>query len=85
MAFVTDYKLRKTVNMADGSEEAVTLPVSNVIVLKMDNKDEVIVRPAGTEPKLKVYAMVQGADEAAAKAQTALYEAEMAGILGIEK
>ena len=85
VATVTDYKLRKTVNMADGSEEAVTLPVSNVIVLKMENKDEVIVRPAGTEPKLKVYAMVQGADEAAAKAQTALYEAEMAGILGIAK
>ncbi len=42
-------------------------------------------RPAGTEPKLKVYAMVQGADEAAAKAQTALYETEMAGILGIAK
>lgn len=85
VAFATDYKLRKTVNMADGSEEAVTLPVSNVVVLQMDNKDKVIVRPAGTEPKLKVYAMVQGADEAAAKAQTALYEAEMAGILGIEK
>ncbi len=84
VAFITDYKLRKTVNMTDGSEEAVTLPVSNVVVLQMDNKDKVIVRPAGTEPKLKVYAMVQGADEAAAKAQTALYEAEMAGILGIE-
>ena len=85
VASVTDYKCRKTVNLADGTETAVTLPVSNVIVLKMDNRDEVIVRPAGTEPKLKIYAMVQGNDQAAAKAQTQRYEAEMTAILGITK
>ena len=85
VAFVTDYKLRRTVNMESGTEEPVTLPVSNVIVLKMDNRDEVIVRPAGTEPKLKIYAMVQGEDAAAARAQTQRYEAEMTGILGITK
>ena len=85
VAFVTDYKLRTSVNMASGEKEAVTLPVSNVIVLQMDNKDKVIVRPAGTEPKLKIYAMVQGDGEEAAKAQTEKYEAEMTAILGITK
>ena len=85
VASVIDFKLRKSVDMADGSETPVTLPVSNVIVLKMDNRDEVIVRPAGTEPKLKIYAMVQGDDAAAAKAQTERYEAEMTALLGITK
>ena len=85
VAFVTDYKLRRTVETATGKETPVTLPVSNVIVLQMDNKDKVIVRPAGTEPKLKIYAMVQGENEAAAKAQTQRYEAEITSLLGIAK
>ena len=85
VAFVTDYKLRRTVDMATGAETPVTLPSSNVIVLQMDNKDKVIVRPAGTEPKLKIYAMVQGDNEASARAQTARYEAEMTALLGVTK
>ena len=85
VAVMTDYKLRKAVDMTDGSESPVTLPPSNVVVLQMDNGDKVIVRPAGTEPKLKIYTMAQGDDEAQAKAQTKRYESEMSAILGISK
>ena len=84
IASVTDYKLRKTVDLADGAETPVTLPVSNVIVLQVENGDKVIVRPAGTEPKIKIYAMVQGAAKEDALAQTARYEKDITALLGIE-
>lgn len=82
-AFITDYKTGKCLEKATGTETPVTLPVSNVIVLQLDNKDKVIVRPAGTEPKIKIYAMVQGENEAAAKAQTEKYEKDITALLGI--
>ena len=80
----TDYKTRRTVTLADGSAQPVTLPQSNVIVLEAANGDKIIVRPAGTEPKLKIYTMTQGrtADEAAA--QTARYEQAITALLGIK-
>lgn len=81
--YVTDYKLRKRVELATGKTEEVTLPVSNVIVMQTENKDKIIVRPAGTEPKIKIYTMVQGENEAAAKAQTQNYKKDITGILGI--
>ena len=84
IASVTDYKLRKTVELANGAEAPVTLPVSNVIVLQVENGDKVIVRPAGTEPKIKIYAMVQGAAKEDALAQTARYEKDITALLGIE-
>lgn len=81
--YVTDYKLSKRFEPAAGKTEAVTLPVSNVIVMQTENRDKIIVRPAGTEPKIKIYAMTQGANEAAAKAQTEKYKKDITGILGI--
>lgn len=51
---VSDYKTSKTV-FADGSEEAIDLPKSNVLAFALENANKVIVRPSGTEPKIKAY------------------------------
>lgn len=83
VALVDDYKLSETVNLATGEKTQITLPKSNVIVMELENRDKVIVRPAGTEPKIKIYTMVQGENEEAAKAQTAAYEKNITSILGI--
>ena len=83
IARVTDYKLRKTVDLATGRETPETLPVSNVIVLEAENRDKIIVRPAGTEPKIKIYTMVQGRTAADADAQTEQYKKEITALLGI--
>ncbi len=82
---VTDYKTRKEYDFASGTETPVTLPQSNVIVLLADNKDKIVVRPAGTEPKIKIYTMVQGKCMNCAGRQTEEYRKEMTRLLGIEE
>ncbi len=85
IARVTDYKTGLETELATGKQSAVTLPKSNVIVLQAENRDKIIVRPAGTEPKIKIYTMVQGASEAEAAAQTEKYAKDMTAVLGIEE
>jgi phosphoglucomutase len=51
---VSDYKSSKTV-FTDGGEEKITLPKSNVLAYALDGGNKVIVRPSGTEPKIKAY------------------------------
>lgn len=82
---VTDYKLSKRFSLSDGTETPVTLPVSNVIVFEMANGDKIIVRPAGTEPKIKIYLMVQGENKEAAFSQFAEYEKDITVLLGVNK
>jgi phosphoglucomutase len=43
------------------------LPKSNVLEFILGDKGSVIVRPSGTEPKVKFYYMAVGADKAAAQ------------------
>ena len=85
IAVVTDYKTSKAYDLASGGECEITLPKSNVIELRAENKDKIIVRPAGTEPKIKIYTMVQGATEADAAAQTEKYAKDITAVLGIEE
>lgn len=62
---VSDYKTRKTV-FADGSEEAIDLPKSNVLAFALENANKVIVRPSGTEPKIKAYITAIGSSKESA-------------------
>ncbi|MBE6790733.1 MAG: phospho-sugar mutase [Ruminococcaceae bacterium] len=83
IAGVEDYKTGKALDVKTGETKALDFPSSNVIIFVMENKDKVIIRPSGTEPKIKIYAMVQGENEAAAKAQTEEYKKDIMSVLGI--
>lgn len=50
-----DYQTRVCTDMASGAETPITLPKSNVVMLVLGNHGSVIVRPSGTEPKVKLY------------------------------
>ena len=78
---VTDYQARVTRDLVHGTEEAVTLPKSNVLVLQLGEKGTVILRPSGTEPKVKIYLTAVDADRAAAMKLLDDMAAEMSGYL----
>ena len=50
-----DYQASEKTDLASGAKETITLPKSNVISLYLENNNKAIIRPSGTEPKLKVY------------------------------
>ena len=49
--------------------EETGLPKANVLVYKLENNETVIVRPTGTEPKIKIYYTTLGKDLAEAEAE----------------
>ncbi len=53
-----DYKAEEFTDIATGKKTPTGLPKSNVLYFKLDNGDVIIVRPSGTEPKIKFYFLV---------------------------
>lgn len=60
---VSDYFLRKETDVATGSITDIDLPKSNVIALHLADDNAVIIRPSGTEPKIKLYITSVGKDK----------------------
>ena len=50
-----DYEKQISVDLKTGTETAITLPKSNVLSFTLEQGAKVIVRPSGTEPKIKAY------------------------------
>lgn len=78
---VTDYTT-SVKTMADGSTSAVTLPKSDVITYNLTDDASVIIRPSGTEPKIKVYYTTKGADKSAAVELQEKLSADFTKIIG---
>ncbi|MCI9609826.1 MAG: phospho-sugar mutase [Oscillibacter sp.] len=68
-----DYSDGSVVNCATGAKSAMELSGSNVLRFEMEDGTSVIVRPSGTEPKIKVYILTQGKDAADAQANVDKY------------
>ena len=60
---VSDYQLKKETDLVTGEVEQLTLPTSNVIALHLEGDNGVIIRPSGTEPKIKLYITAVGTDK----------------------
>ena len=78
---VADYAA-STKTAANGDVEKLTLPKSDVITFYLTDDASVIIRPSGTEPKIKVYYTTKGADKAAATELQAKLSADFTKILG---
>lgn len=81
---VSDYKLKTETDLITGEVEALTLPTSNVIALHLENDNAVIIRPSGTEPKIKLYITAVGKDKDDALAVCERLVASSKAILGLE-
>lgn len=80
---VEDYKTSIATKLDTGEQSRLELPSSNVIILITDNKDKIVIRPSGTEPKIKIYTMVQGSSAADAAEITEKYKNDIVKVLGI--
>ena len=68
-----DYADGSVTDCASGAKSAMELSGSNVLRFEMADGTSAIVRPSGTEPKIKVYILAQGTDAADAAANVEKY------------
>lgn len=59
---VSDYLLKYELDTVTGEKTAIDLPTSNVISFGLEGDNGVIIRPSGTEPKIKAYITAVGKD-----------------------
>lgn len=69
--YVRDYQPGVRTCTATGAAEAMELKGQNVLYYELEGGTSFIIRPSGTEPKVKVYIMAKAADKAAADAKVA--------------
>lgn len=81
---VSDYLLKKETEIATGSAADIELPKSNVIALHLSGDNAVIIRPSGTEPKIKLYITSVGKNKADATEICEKLVIASKEILGIE-
>ncbi len=62
VAFIGDYQAETITYLSDGRSEPTGLPKSDVLYYGLENGDVVVIRPSGTEPKIKIYYLAGAAD-----------------------
>ena len=50
-----DYQTSISKNLVSGTKTEITLPKSNVLAFALEQGAKVVIRPSGTEPKIKAY------------------------------
>lgn len=70
-----DYQDGSVVAVADGSKSFMELSGSNVLRYEMTDGTSLIVRPSGTEPKVKVYILANGQTQAECDEKVSKYSA----------
>lgn len=80
---MSDYKLSVTKDTVTGEETEIKLPKSNVLSFIMPDNSKVIVRPSGTEPKIKVYITACGNSREESTAKSEKIADSMSKILGV--
>ncbi len=78
---VADYMASKSVT-ADGKTAEIKLPKSDVVTLTLTDGASIVVRPSGTEPKVKAYYTTVGKTREEAEALQKKLSAEFTKVLG---
>lgn len=69
-----DYKAEKFTDVVTGNVYPTGLPKSNVLYFKLENGDVIILRPSGTEPKIKFYFLASGSNKEEIESKLASYK-----------
>lgn len=67
----SDYETSEQTDILSGETVRLTLPKSNVLSYKLEGDAALMIRPSGTEPKIKAYLTASAATDAQASAVTA--------------
>ena len=78
---VADYEKGTVTELATGKTRPTGLPAANVLIYALEGGAAVVVRPSGTEPKIKTYFTTLGKDLAAAEAQKEALAAALGPVL----
>lgn len=79
---IADYKESVKKNLTSNDEETITLPKSDVISFILENNAKVIIRPSGTEPKIKAYYTTTDKDRKKAEELEEIISADFSKIIG---
>lgn len=79
---VRDYSTSVRVELESGKTEKILLPVSNVIYLEMSGGSNFVIRPSGTEPKIKLYCLLCAENRAKTEALVEAVKADIENIVG---
>ena len=66
---IDDYMTSVSTDYTNGATTAITLPKSNVLTFVLERGAKVVIRPSGTEPKIKAYYTTTADTQEAAAAQ----------------
>ena len=67
---ISDYEDSTTRDLKNGTMTEIFLPKADVLIFDLEKDNQVVVRPSGTEPKIKVYYTAKADDLDGAKALT---------------
>ncbi|MCI6188711.1 MAG: phospho-sugar mutase [Clostridium sp.] len=76
-----DYKLSVEENLVAGTKSEIKLPKSNVLKFILEDGSSFVVRPSGTEPKMKIYSAVRGTSLENAEKESARFKAAIMDII----
>lgn len=84
ITYTADYETSVEKDLEAGTESKIDLPKSNVLAYKAKGGSGLIVRPSGTEPKIKAYITAIGTDKASAEEKADKLIAEANSIMNTE-
>ncbi|WP_053984817.1 phospho-sugar mutase [Niameybacter massiliensis] len=84
IATVEDYKLSTRYNCLEGTQETIYLPTSNVMKFILEDGNWFVVRPSGTEPKMKIYLSIIGKDLADANVVLNNFKKQVLAVVGVD-
>lgn len=71
-----DFRTGKVTDLVTGDETSTGQPSSDVLYYTLENGDKIVVRPSGTEPKIKIYVLAHGDDMDTLEKKIAEYTAD---------
>ncbi len=75
---VRDYKTSIRTDIIHGTTEKIDLPKSDVIYLELEDNNNFVIRPSGTEPKIKLYCLLCGKTKEDAEGIAESFKADIA-------